>query len=1428
MATVTSILVKIGANSSELRRELSATKAELKSALGEETLSASKAAVMSIAGVAASLGALGVKAVQAAGNFQQVQAAMTNMLGSAERAKNLLGQLQDFAAKTPFEFNDVAAASQKFLAFGFTAEQIIPTLKAVGDAAAGVGLGKEGIDRITLALGQMAAKSKVQSDEMLQLTEAGIPAWQMLADKIGTSVPQAMDMVSKGAVDAQTGLQALVGGMEAKFGGMMDQQAQTITGTWSNMMDGLSQSAIAVGQQISDALNLPNLFSSLGDSLQQFAGLVKNQGIGEALSQMIPPEVEVAAAGLATTLTVATIPALQSFSLNAKLAAAPLAGSFLTGLNTLKNALATIPPGMAAATTSFTLMKTGAVSAGTGLLSFAGSLEGAVTSLPQVVSGIGRLVLAFGPLGLVVAAVGAAIAAFVASGHNLTDFLNVVPGTMDAVNMAGTALKQLWGELGQAISNLVSAAAPLITLLATVFTAAVYAIIAVINVVVAALSLFLTVITNTITAGIAAFNWLYDGVSSALSRVADALGDMANSILPDWAKSGLETIRSFVKTAIGWLQSLIQKIFQTNNAMSNAGSGMTSEEKAKRQATQAIHDNPPKVSDDTDYTMPTFDNFHTSDINVGGSSGGGSTGNTGSYDEKKFRETILGYMDENQGRPYDGFECTVYVKSGLGGAGVDTSGLGNEVHEGPETNDRDENTANSSWIQTAIAHGAWHPTDPYGNGGENAKPGDVWVTNNGNHVLVQDTQGYYSAGGYKGVSAHYDQDVRSAFAGNIVGYIDSAQLAGISGTSGGIMNKPQFNWNQSVYTQAIKAAASAYNQDPALLLALAMKESGGNTVSGITMSGGNGGGMMQILSGDQDVADGNGGRVKISDLYPDYQSNVYSNALAGAAMLQDKINANGGDVWAGVADYYGGSDKTDYAAEIRSNYAQVKAQGASGSNADDLTQRMVNYRKKMADQALQTHQQIDDSYAQSTATQVELTDRKFKKECEKLNESKAFNANYQKDKEKLDAMYAQEHLKAVEADAQKEAQIKEKAVTMAADKKTNAPALTDTASDKELSKMEADYDKAITSIQSKWQQYSADYAGMTQSQKALFLKALDEENIAYEVSADGRLSFAKEIYNEELAKYKEFIDQKTAYFQQAKDIEADIEEAKNQVSIERLQAVLSDANAIRLNDYEAQKAMMETYQETYLAAHATTAQMVADLYDKAFSGLSSAITDTIMGTKTLGQAFQNLGKSLIQVIVEFYAKQLAGMLVNSAMAKSQTSAAVAQTAAEGASMAAALGPAAFFKLVLDPASAGVAMGLMTAGTAAALSSSMTSAFTGLGALSKGGSTWSDKQSSLASAPWNGPKLASGGITKGDTIAMIGEGHYEEAVLPLSRDKFEQLGLIDHEKSVNNVSMNVSTLDSSSFTDFLRNGGLDTIRQALFENDRNFATEAGVF
>ena len=1404
MATVASILIKIGANSSELRKELANTKKELETNLGSAAMTASNIAVAGIAGIAASLGALGVKAVQAAGSFQQTQAAMTNMLGSAEQAQSLLSDLQSFAAKTPFEFNDVAAATQKFLAFGFTAEQVIPTLTAVGDAAAGVGLGKEGVDRVTLALGQMAAKAKVQSDEMLQLTEAGIPAWQMLADKIGVSVPQAMDMVSKGAVDAQTGLQALVGGMEEKFGGMMEQQSSTITGTWSNMMDGLSQTAIAVGQQISDALNLPDIFASLGDSLQQFAALVKEQGIGEALSQMIPPEVQAAAAVLGITLLTLTIPALGSYITTAKLAAAPLVGSLIPALNNAKTAFMTMPTGMAGVSAAMGTMKARAIATGTAFTGFGSSIKGLITSLPAIAARVATLAVAFGPVGIVITAVGVAIAAFIASGHSLTDFLNVVPGTMDAVQDAGEALSALWGELGVAIQNLVSAAAPLIAVLATAFTVAIYAIIAVINVFVAILSGIITVVSRVVTAFIAFFNMMYEKGSNALSRLGDALSEFADSILPTWASNGLHTIVSFVQKAIGWLQKLIDKIFHTNNALSKAGN---------KSATQDTESNDSSADEsgtsDVSSGTPTYKQFRTAggDNSVGSAGSAGTSGATSGAGSYNVREGALYNAKQLEGLSYgtdDGqVVCTTYVENVWSQAGI--------------SNAFDLGSWAPDW--QANAGSAFHQTDAYGNGYD-AKPGDAVITNDGGHVImVGENGGYYASGSSQnnGVSSYFSQNWKEAFGGNIVGVVSLADYAGIKDPGySGDTSKPSINWDSSNELQAIHAAASAYGQDAKLMASMAAIESGGGDISAIHMAAG--GGMFQI-NDNQDIRDGNGGRVSIADLYPEYATDITQNAMAAAAILKDKITDAGGDVWEGVKRYNGGGDP-EYEQKVHGVYSAFG--GSSSATAD----KQAQYYKQMLDQARQASKQIDDTYTQSTMTQEELIDRKYQKEYAKLEESKQWNSNYAKDKEKLDTLYAQDRLKAIEADAQKERQIREKAQTMGQELKSDVSPLSTSASQQALAKMEMEYEKTITSIQSKWQGYSNDFAAMTEKQKQVFLKALDDEGVAYEVMENGRLSFAKAIHQQEQAEFEKLMDNETAYFAQAKDIQADLEEAKNQASMDMLEAVLSDSNAIRLNDYEAQKSMMETYQEAFLAAHATTAQMVASLYSTAFSGLSTAITDFVMGTKSLSSAFTALGKSMIQVVVEFYAKKWAGMLTTYAMAKSQASAATAQTAAQGASMAAALGPAAFFKLILDPGSAALATSLMTTGTAASMSMGMASAAAGMGT-SSGSGLWTDKQAALSSS-WSGKKLATGGITTGATIAMIGEGHHDEAVLPLSRDKFEQLGLVNDNQQVNQVSLSVHAIDASSFTDFLRNGGLDTIRQALFDTERNFATEAGVF
>ena len=138
MATVAELLVKIAADTDPLKKELRATKRQIRDAFGSDLLGASSKALTALAGIGAGIAAMGVASVKSASKLQNVQTAFNNMLGSGEKAAAFVKDLQNFAARTPFEFSQVSEAAQKFLAFGFTAEQVIPTLTAVGDAAAGV------------------------------------------------------------------------------------------------------------------------------------------------------------------------------------------------------------------------------------------------------------------------------------------------------------------------------------------------------------------------------------------------------------------------------------------------------------------------------------------------------------------------------------------------------------------------------------------------------------------------------------------------------------------------------------------------------------------------------------------------------------------------------------------------------------------------------------------------------------------------------------------------------------------------------------------------------------------------------------------------------------------------------------------------------------------------------------------------------------------------------------------------------------------------------------------------------------------------------------------------------------------------------------------------------------------------------------------
>ena len=166
--------------------------------------------------------------------FQQnTQIALTSLLGSGAAAKTFLADILAFAKQTPYAFTDLTEQAQKLITWGFDAQQVIPILRSIGDAATTMGKGKDGIDRIVLALGQINTKGRLQAQELLQLSEVGVNGLKILANQAGISTLEYQKLISDGLVPADQAIAGLVKGLNegttgvngttVAFGGMMEK-----------------------------------------------------------------------------------------------------------------------------------------------------------------------------------------------------------------------------------------------------------------------------------------------------------------------------------------------------------------------------------------------------------------------------------------------------------------------------------------------------------------------------------------------------------------------------------------------------------------------------------------------------------------------------------------------------------------------------------------------------------------------------------------------------------------------------------------------------------------------------------------------------------------------------------------------------------------------------------------------------------------------------------------------------------------------------------------------------------------------------------------------------------------------------------------------------------------------------------------------------
>lgn len=165
----------------------------------------------------------------------------TNMLGSAEAAQQVMSQIQEDAAKTPFDVASLTQANQYLISAGENASYARDTIMALGDAVSATGGGNDELNRMSQNLQQIANTGKATAADIKQFAYAGIDVYGILADYTGKSTAEVQNMTI--SYDLLT--QALQAASEegGRYYNSMDTQSQTMNGRVSTLKDNVKQLA---------------------------------------------------------------------------------------------------------------------------------------------------------------------------------------------------------------------------------------------------------------------------------------------------------------------------------------------------------------------------------------------------------------------------------------------------------------------------------------------------------------------------------------------------------------------------------------------------------------------------------------------------------------------------------------------------------------------------------------------------------------------------------------------------------------------------------------------------------------------------------------------------------------------------------------------------------------------------------------------------------------------------------------------------------------------------------------------------------------------------------------------------------------------------------------------------------------------------------
>lgn len=487
--------------------------------------------------------------------------------------------------------------------------------------------------------------------------------------------------------------------------------------------------------------------------------------------------------------------------------------------------------------------------------------------------------------------------------------------------------------------------------------------------------------------------------------------------------------------------------------------------------------------------------------------------------------------------------------------------------------------------------------------------------------------------------------------------------------------------------------------------------------------------------------------------------------------------------------------------------------GSAGGGADNSLQQAI-------DEAKRAHEQMTDSYRQMFGSKVDEVEAWRRKELEELDKSKENNVHYNEDLNMLNQMYAKKREQAVYEEAKRVREIQKEVRDMDVAFNIKIATTDSTGSVSPFEKLNQEHAEAMREITDRYQKASDSFAEMNDRDRKAWLDHLKEQNIAYELSEDGRITYSERKRQEELAQLELFNKKRAEIARTGAETEYAIQEALRTQNFEALQTALTDDYVAHQNSYEMKKDLMNQYMEAVKESYFSLDELVNNSLMAGVGTLKDSIGGLLQGTMTLVQALQNLGKAMIKSVMDYVAQWATAQVKQMVLGRSL------QAQQATASIASAQSQIPVWSQLAQQMSMATFGASATAGMTA-----YTTASAGMAGMSSfgGGSIFSGRMDFSGGQIQPKMKMATGGLAYGRTFAEIGEGQYPEAVLPLSDTVFSRLGEgIRENGGGSNITLNVSAIDAHSFGSWLEHTGGKVLRQFTANTEREFGTEVGVW